>query len=145
MTLWRTRPNKIALLQRIPIFEGLSQGQLGQIARLADEVDVPAGKRLAAAGAIGREMFIIVNGEATVRTRQKRAIRLGPGDFMGEMSLLDGGLRSADVEAATPMRLLVVSFRDFWSLLDAAPSLSRKIMQTLSRRLRDAEGGGVSA
>ena len=144
MTLWRTRPNKIALLQRIPIFDGLTPRQLGQIARLADEVEVPAGKRLAAAGAVGREMFIIVSGEATVRTRQKRAIRLGPGDFMGEMSLLDGGLRSADVEAATPMRLLVVSFRDFWSLLDAAPLLSRKIMQTLSRRLRDAEGG-VSA
>jgi len=105
---------------------------------------VPAGKRLATAGHVGREMFIIVNGEATVRTRQKRAIRLGPGDFVGEMSLIDGGLRSADVEAATPMRLLVVSFRDFWSLLEAAPALSRKIMQTLSRRLREAERG-VSA
>lgn len=144
MAFWRTRPNKIALLQRVPLFEGLSPRQLGQVARLADEVEVPAGRRLASTGAVGREMFIIVNGEASVRTRQKRAIRLGPGDFVGEMSLLDGGLRSADVEAATPMRLLVVSSRDFWSLLDAAPSLSRKIMQTLSRRLRDAEGG-VSA
>ncbi|HEV8338635.1 MAG TPA: cyclic nucleotide-binding domain-containing protein [bacterium] len=144
MTLWRARPDKIALLQRVPLFDGLSQKQLAQISRLADDVEVPAGKRLATAGHVGREMFIIVKGEATVRTRQKRAIRLGPGDFVGEMSLLDGGLRSADVEAVTPMRLLVVSFRDFWSLLDAAPSLSRKIMQTLSRRLRDAEGG-VSA
>lgn len=140
---WRTRPNKITLLQRIPLFEGLSQRQLGQIARLADEADVPAGKRLATAGGVGREMFIIVNGEASVRTR-KRTVRLGAGDFVGEMSLIDGGLRSADVEAATPMRLLVVSSRDFWSLLEAAPTLSRKIMQTLSRRLRDAEGG-VSA
>lgn len=144
MTLWRTRPNKIALLQRVPLFEGLSAKQLSQVARLADEVEVPAGKHLATAGAVGREMFIIVNGEASVRTRQKKTIRLGPGDFVGEMSLLDGGLRSADVEAATPMRLLVVGFRDFWSLLDAAPALSRRIMQTLSRRLREAEGG-VSA
>ncbi len=144
MTLWRTRPNKITVLQRVPLFEGLSERQLAQVARLADEVDVPAGKQLATTGHVGREMFIIVKGEATVRTRQKRAIRLGPGDFVGEMSLLDGGLRSADVEAVTPMRLLVVSFRDFWTLLDAAPALTRKIMQTLSRRLRDAERG-VSA
>jgi CRP-like cAMP-binding protein len=137
--LWRSRSSKIALLQQVPLFEGLSQRQLEQIGRLTDEVEVPAGKRLATAGDVGRELFVIVEGQASVTTARARTVRLGPGDFLGEMSLIDGEPRSANVVAATPMRLLVVAHRDFWQLLDAAPPLARRIMRTLSRRLRDAE------
>lgn len=64
---------------------------------------------------------------------------MGRGEFFGEMKLVDGGPRSAIVEAATDMRLLVVGRREFWQSLTAAPSLVLKIMSTLSRRVRDAE------
>lgn len=139
MPLWRSRSSKIALLQQVPLFEGLSQRQLEQIGRLTDEVEVPAGKRLATAGDVGRELFVIVEGQVSVTTARGRTVRLGPGDFLGEMSLIDGEPRSANVVAATPMRLLVVAHRDFWQLLDAAPPIARRIMRTLSRRIRDAE------
>ncbi len=140
MPLWR-KAHKIALLEQIPTFRGLSRKELTQVAALADEVDVHAGRRLATAGETGREFFVIVEGEAAVRTTRGRRVRLGPGDFIGEMSLLDGEPRSATVEAATPMRLLAISHRDFWRMLEAAPPLSRKIMRALVRRVREVERG----
>ena len=133
------RSSKTALLEKVPLFSGLSRRQIGDIARLADEVDVSAGKRLATTGEPGGELFVIIEGQAVVKAPRGRSTRLGPGEFFGEMSLLDGGPRSATVEAATDMRLLVVGRRDFWSLLRVAPPLTLKIMTTLSRRVRDAE------
>ncbi len=133
------RSSKIVLLQKVPLFKALSQRQLREIARLADEVRVTAGTRLVTAGEIGYELFVIVEGNATVRSRGGRTARLGPGDSFGEMSLIDRGPRSATVDAASDMRLFVVESRDFWRLLDAAPPLATKIMVTLSRRVREAE------
>src|SRR5438034_1172558 len=122
------RSSKIALLENVPLFGNLSRKQLQDIARLADEIDVPAGKRLATAGESGQELFVIIEGSAVVKAPKGRVVRLGPGEFFGEMSLLDGGPRSATVEAATGMRLLVVGRREFWELLKVAPPLALKIM-----------------
>jgi len=133
------RSSKVAVLEKVPLFRDLSRKQLEQIARLADELDVPAGKRLATAGASGHELFVVVEGRATVSVTRGRTVRLGPGDFFGEMSLLDGKPRSATVDADSPMRLLVVGGREFWQLLTAAPPLALAIMKTLSGRVRDAE------
>lgn len=133
------KSSKIALLQKVPLFRDLSRRQLDQIARLTDEIEIREGKRLATAGEHGLELFVIVEGQATVKARGGRTARLGPGEFFGEMSLLDGGPRSATVEAASDMRLLVVSRREFWALLESAPTLVLKIMSTLSRRVRDIE------
>jgi CRP-like cAMP-binding protein len=133
------RSSKIALLQKVPLFKALSQKQLREIARLAEEIDVIAGKRLVTAGDVGYELFVIVEGNAIARTRGGRTVHLGPGDFFGEMSLIDRGLRSATVEAASDMRLFVVGGRDFWQLLEAAPPLVAKILVALSQRVREAE------
>jgi CRP/FNR family cyclic AMP-dependent transcriptional regulator len=138
--VWRSKSGKVELLRNVPLFTGLSQRQLEQIARLADEIEVPAGKRLATAGETGHELFVIVAGEAVVKLPHGRSARLKPGEFFGEMSLVDGGPRSAHVDAGSPMTLLVVGHREFWSLLNAAPPLAGRIMRTLSQRLRDAEG-----
>jgi CRP-like cAMP-binding protein len=135
------RSSKTVLLQKVPLFQGLSRKQLDRIGRLADELDVSAGKRLATVGETGHELFVIIEGFATVRAGRGRTVRLGPGKFFGEMSLIDGGPRSASVEAATDMRLLVLGHREFWALMLAAPSLTQIIMTTLSRRVRDAETG----
>jgi CRP/FNR family transcriptional regulator, cyclic AMP receptor protein len=133
------RSSKVALLETIPLFRDLSRKQLDQIARLADEIQVLAGKRLATAGERGHELFVIIEGRATVSTKRGRSLRLGRGNFFGEMSLLDGGPRSATVDADSDMRLLVVGQREFWQLLTAAPPLTFKIMSSLSNRVRDAE------
>jgi CRP/FNR family transcriptional regulator, cyclic AMP receptor protein len=138
------KSSKITLLQKVPLFRDLSRKQLEQIAQLADELEVREGKRLATAGDTGLELFVIVDGHARVKIRGGRTARLGPGEFFGEMSLLDGGPRSATVDAESGMRLLVVGRREFWALLESAPPLVLKMMRTLSRRIRDAEAA-VSA
>ncbi|HEV2356716.1 MAG TPA: cyclic nucleotide-binding domain-containing protein [bacterium] len=138
MTL-RRASSKVAVLEKLPLFAGLSQKDLEQVSRLAKEVDVPAGQQIAAAGEAGRELFIIVDGRARVTTKQGRTIHLGPGDAFGEMSLIDGEPRSADVRAATAMRLLAVGYREFWQLMDDYLPIVRKITRALARRLRDAE------
>ena len=135
----RSKSSKVEMLKNVPLFRGLSQRQVEQIARLADELEVPAGKRLASVGDVGHELFVIVDGQVTVTTQSRRTIKLGPGEFFGEMSLIDGGPRSATVDAATPMKLLVIGHREFWELLNEAPPLAGKIMRALSQRLRDAE------
>jgi len=144
VSLWGSKSSKVAMLRNVPLFKGLSQKQLEQIARLVDEVEAPAGKRLAIVGETGHELFVIVQGQAVVTLPNGRKVRLGPGEFFGEMSLVDGGPRSATVEATTPMKLLVVGHREFWQLLDEAPSLNAKVMRTLAGRLRDAEGGATA-
>jgi CRP/FNR family transcriptional regulator, cyclic AMP receptor protein len=133
------RSSKVALLETIPLFKGLSRKQLEQIARLADEINVPAGRRLATAGEGGHELFVIVDGRATVTRKRGRTVRLGRGDFFGEMSLLDGGPRSATIDAESDMRLLVVGRREFSRLMETVPSLALKIMRTLSSRVREVE------
>ncbi len=139
MAFLRSASSKVEMLRKVPLFSGLSPRQLAQIAKLADEIEVPAGKQLATAGDVGHELFVIVDGDASVRMRGGRTKRLGYGEFFGEMSLIDGGPRSATVVATTPMKLLVLSHREFWSLLNAAPQVTGKIMRTLSQRLREAE------
>jgi CRP-like cAMP-binding protein len=139
VALWSSKSGKVALLKKVPLFQGLSDRQLQQVAQLAEEVDVQAGKRLAAVGDIGHELFVIANGEATVKTRDGRTSRLRAGEFFGEMSLIDGGPRSATIESVSPMKLLVIGHREFWSLLHTAPQLSAKLMRMLSQRLREAE------
>jgi CRP-like cAMP-binding protein len=126
-------------LKNVPLFHGLSQRQLEEVARLAEEVDVQAGKRLAAAGEVGHELFVIADGEASVRTPDGRARKLKNGAFFGEMSLVDGGPRSATIDAVTPMKLIVIGHREFWTLLADAPAISARIMRALSERLREAE------
>ncbi len=139
MPFRRPVPRKVALLEKLPLFAGLSHRDLSQISTLMDEIEVPAGKRLATAGQPGHEMFIIVDGRAQVTTRAGRRVYLGPGDFFGEMSLLDGEPRSANVEATTAMRVFALATRQFWQLLDESPGVVRKIMQALSRRIRQSE------
>ncbi|UCH86483.1 MAG: cyclic nucleotide-binding domain-containing protein [Dehalococcoidia bacterium] len=90
-------------------------------------------------GQHGLEAFVIVEGRARVETGGKAIAELGPGDFVGELSLIDGGPRSATVIAETPMTLLVVRRRDFKLLRDSVPGLQEKLLVTLCGRLRQAD------
>ncbi len=134
-----SRDEKIAQLQKIPVFQGCSRQQLVAVARIVDITDVPAGKALTLAGETGSDFSIILDGTARVGVWGRKRVRLGPGDFFGEMSLLDGEPCSATVVAETPLRLLVIPHQGFWTLLTKLPGLTRQILVTLSRRVRQAE------
>jgi CRP/FNR family cyclic AMP-dependent transcriptional regulator len=128
--------DKIERLKEVPLFEACSDRQLRSVARI---FDVAAGTVLTRAGEPGDEFFFIMDGTARVEVSPERSALLGPGTFFGEMSLLDGGPRSATVIADTPVRLLVISRRNFAKLLKDVPALTETILTTLSRRVRHVE------
>ncbi|MGH9365151.1 MAG: Crp/Fnr family transcriptional regulator [Thermoanaerobaculia bacterium] len=125
--------------EEIPILEGCSQTQLRSIARIARVLDAAAGTVLVRRGEPGDEFFLILDGTLTVEVSRERSVPLGPGAFFGEMSLLDGGTRSATVVSETPVRLLVINRENFSVLCREVPDLTQILSATLSRRLRQAE------
>jgi len=135
---WR-RSEKVDLLGKMPLFSRLSQRQLNTVAKYADVVERRKGAVLAKQGAQGMEAILIVDGRARVEGDGKAIAELGPGDVVGEMSVIDGKPRSATVIAATRMNLLVLHRRDFMSLLETVPGLQRKLLVTLCERVRQAD------
>lgn len=134
---------KVVRLQQSPLFEGLSRKQLARLAQLSDDLDLPAGAVLCKEGSRGQEFFVIVDGEAEVTKRGRRIATLGPGDFFGEIALLERVNRTATVTAVTPLRFFVISNRAFDAVLDTDPTIERKLLRTLARRALSTSGDPV--
>jgi CRP-like cAMP-binding protein len=126
---------KVEALKRAPLFEGLSRKELVELARVSEDLEVPPGKVLCEEGDIGQEFFVIVDGSAEVTRKGKRVATRGGGDFVGEIALLEETPRTATVTAETPMRLFVLTRRDFRHLVDENPGVERKVMRALARRV----------
>jgi len=124
-------------LRNVPLFNSCSTKELQTIAKATDELTVPAGHVLTDQGQMGREAFIIVEGSATVKRNGKKVTTLGPGNVVGELSLLDHGPRTATVITDTDSTVLVIEQRHFLGVLEAVPSLARKMLATLAGRVRD--------
>ena len=130
-----TDPKRDAI-RRVPLFARLGGSQLDEVARLADEVDVPAGRVLMREGAVGDEFFVILEGQVQVDRGGTLARTLGPGDFLGEISLIDHGPRSATATCGTACHLLVLAHREFNTLLADFPDIERQILIALAERVR---------
>lgn len=130
-----SQDTKVAALARAPLFEGLSKKELTALARSTDDLEVDAGKVLCREGELGHEFFVIVEGEAEVRKDGRQVGTLGPGDFFGEIALVEKSSRTATVTATTPLRFFVLASQSFWSLLDHNPQVERKVLRALARRV----------
>src|SRR6266849_2966145 len=126
-------------LQDVPMFEGCSERQLRSIAKIARVVDAPAGTVITRVGEPGNEFYLILAGTVSVDLPVGIPVSLRPGEFFGEMSLLDGDPRSATVVTDTPVRLLVINRENFSVLRREVPDLTQILLVTLSRRVRQAE------
>jgi CRP/FNR family transcriptional regulator, cyclic AMP receptor protein len=128
----------VALLETMPLFAGLSRHHLRRIAGLAEQVRFGAGRTVVQNGSRGTAFYVIVEGEASVTAgySNRAFARLGPGDFFGELALLDGGPRTASVVAKTPLVTIRIARREFRTLLKNEPDVALKILEELSRRLR---------
>lgn len=126
-------------LSSIWLFSTCTPKELRVVRRHLDEVAAPAGTVLTEEGAIGREFFFILTGRASVRRRGRKVALLGPGDYFGELALLDRKPRSATVVADTDMALLNMTQREFFTLLEDVPPLARKLLSAMAGRLRDAD------
>ncbi len=126
-------------LSKIWLFSTCSARELRTIRRALEEVTVPPDRVLVEEGTIGREFFLIVEGEASVRRNGRRLATLGPGQYFGELALLDRRPRSATIVSETEMLLLVLGQRQFNGMLDAVPALGRKLLAAMATRLREAD------
>jgi CRP-like cAMP-binding protein len=126
-------------LKSIWLFSSCTGSELRKIRGSLDEVEVPAGKVLVEQGRIGMEFFLIVDGTAAVTRSGKKVATLGPGAHFGELALLDRRPRSASVTSETDMDVLVLSQRQFNTLLEAVPTIARKMLAALADRLREAD------
>ena len=128
-----------AVLERVPLFEGLSKAQLRQIRDLTDEVRYMESASIVKEGAPADSFYVILEGQATVKRTGRTIARLLPGDFFGEISLLDGGARTATVTSETRMALLELKQKRFRTMIERQPDVALKIMQGLAQRLREME------
>ena len=130
------RDPKLDLLARVPLFSGLGRRELEEVGALADEVDLPACRALTHEGQTGREFFLIVQGRVAIEKGGRRVASLGPGDFLGEIALVDGGPRSATATLEEPGRVLLIEHRAFHSLLERFPKVQLEVLKKLAERVR---------
>jgi CRP/FNR family transcriptional regulator, cyclic AMP receptor protein len=134
----------VKLLAEVPLFAGLSKKELEALARSAKEVHHREGAILAREGEPGLGFFLIIDGTAAVTVGGRSRAKMGPGDFFGEISLLDNGPRSATVTAETPIHMLGLTQWVFKRLVESSPTIALKMLKTMAARLR-ASSKGISA
>ena len=138
------RDEKLDLLATVPLFARMDGRELERLGQLADEVEVGLDRVLAEQGETGHEFFIVLEGRLTVLDGRTPIATLGPGDFFGEIALLDGRPRTATVRADGIARLLVVAHREFHALMDEFPSVRTAVLEAVADRLRRVEADPAS-
>jgi CRP/FNR family transcriptional regulator, cyclic AMP receptor protein len=122
-------------LRGVRFFSGLSKKELERLAQGADEISVPAGQELATEGRFAHEFFVIEDGTAEVLRAGERIGELGPGDFFGEVALVETDRRTATVRATTPMELIVMFSREFKQMEHDLPAVADRIRAAIRARL----------
>lgn len=135
----RKRDQYLEHLQDVPMFSACTKRDLQLIGRHAENLTLPAGKVVMEEGRSGDEFFIIAAGKATVSRDGNDVAVLGPGDYFGELALLDRAPRNATVTADTELEVFLLGRREFNGLLAEVPTLSRKLMVGMARRLHELD------
>jgi CRP/FNR family transcriptional regulator, cyclic AMP receptor protein len=138
------KDGKLEHLAQVRLFSTLNKKQLSLVGKASDEVRVPAGKALVSEGTAGHEFYLILEGQAIVRRGGRRVAMLGPGQYFGELSLLDRGPRTATVVADTDMALLVLGQREFAAILESVPIVAHKLLEAMAHRLRECDSRATS-
>jgi len=138
------RRPEVELLARVPLFAGLSQTHMRRVASLAQVSNYNAGRVIVKRGDPGKAFYVIIQGEAKVVKGKivtaRQEAQLGPGDFFGELSLLDGEPRAASVIASSPLTTIRIERAAFRRLLREEPDLALKILEGMARRTRKILG-----
>lgn len=133
------RDEKLDLLHRIPLFSRFDRRHLERLGMLTEEVEVEPGKVLIKQGDTGDDLMIVVSGQVGVERDGERINQLGPGDFFGEIALIERGPRTATCTAEAATTLLVVNHRDFHAVMQEFPEIAAEVLLTLAHRVRTLE------
>jgi CRP/FNR family transcriptional regulator, cyclic AMP receptor protein len=129
----------IETLQRVPLFVELDRRELEQLGRQMHERRFPEGADVTSEGAGGAGFFVIAEGNADVAVGGEHRASLGPGDFFGEIALIDTGVRSASITAATDLLCYGLTPWEFRPFVEEHPKVAWALLQTLAGRLREAQ------
>ena len=135
----RTKDARIDALHRAPLLASLSRRDVARVFDLGTEEEFFPGKVIVKAGNQARDFYLMMLGQARLTVPGGRTVLLGPGDYFGEMAVLDGGPRSATIVAETHVSALRIGRSEFLALLDAYGSIGRKILVEMSKHVRAAE------
>jgi CRP-like cAMP-binding protein len=130
--------NREAIISACPLFKGLDADGAAAISRVAVEVEFPAEHPIARQGEIGSGMFIVVDGRVRVLRDGQVITHLGPGEFFGELSVLDGAPRNATVTADEPTTCLAIATWDAERVMREEPGVALALLRVLAGRLREA-------
>jgi CRP/FNR family transcriptional regulator, cyclic AMP receptor protein len=130
-------PDVAGMLAKAPIFAALTDRQLRSLAKTAKVVAFPANARMVKQGEPGIAFYLLLSGQAEVRQGERVLARLGPGQFFGEMTLVDEQPRSADVVAVQPAECAVLSRWEFWGFAKTEPDVLQGVLREMARRLRE--------
>jgi CRP-like cAMP-binding protein len=125
-----------ARLETIPLFAGLKRKERRSVAQLADEIDIEAGRELVRQGEFGYEFFAIEEGTAEVRRGDQFLAELGPGDFFGEMALIENATRNASVTTTSPVSAVVMTGKAFRQINRDHPKVAQQIRKAVDERCR---------
>jgi CRP-like cAMP-binding protein len=134
--------NEVDFLGRVPMFLGLSDKELRTVAACAKQEEFPGGAEVVTQGKAGGPFFVILDGSAEVLVDGEVQRRLGPGDFFGEMALLEHRPRSGTVRATAPLTTATITSWDFLALLEESWPLCQKVLVELCRRVRESDATG---
>ena len=129
----------VDVLRRVPLFAGLGDRDLAQLADRFQERSFPEGAVVLEEDSAGTTFFVIADGDASVSVRGEVRATLGPGDYFGEMAVMDEGVRTASVTAATDLRTFFLTPWEFRPFVEEHPEVAWKLLQNLARRLRAAQ------
>jgi CRP/FNR family transcriptional regulator, cyclic AMP receptor protein len=129
----------VQMLAGVGLFEGLSSKELAQISKTGRRVEFPSGSVIVKEGEEGVGFHLILTGRAKVVVKGRSRATLGPGKFFGELSLIDRGPRTATVTAETNVTTLSLVSWEFLPLVEKSPSIARKLLLEMCRRLREAD------
>lgn len=130
------KPKLEVALAAVPLFDGLSKHQLKRLAATSEVVNYMAGHSVVREGDEGDSFFVVLEGQAKVTVKGRTVSRALPGDHFGEISLLDGGPRTASVVSETAMTMLQIKRPGFQKALKDDPQLTIALMESLARRIR---------
>jgi CRP-like cAMP-binding protein len=137
------KDTKAELIRSIPLFASCTPQEVHQVTAIADEIDLREGRLLTTEHAIGHEFVVVIEGSAEVRHGDEVVNTIGPGEFVGEISLVTGEPRTATVVATSPVHVLVIEGHAFQRLLETAPDIKAKVDGVIRARLaHDVEHSG---
>jgi len=131
---------QIRRLKEVPLFAGLTVAELREVRRMATELEFPATAHIVEQGASASDFYLLLSGEAAViESGRLKRHTLVPGDYFGEMSVIDGGPRTATIMALSPVVVLRLDSDTFDQLIATHSSISRKMLVGMAQRLRVSE------